>query len=361
MAPTLEVQIRDLVAMTRDLSGAANAFAGVERLVSDTHIATSNWPAAGWHAAGVYKEASSTARGAAGAVHAAGGSTAGNLDAVARHYAGAEYHSSVIPAAPPGAHRPNSGSHLTPVNGARLSIAPAEGGIAVLLTLAGARSSVKASARATGLLPIFLAVDALTIEPNIRDSGPFREARDTWRSIAGDTVRPLLGELDGLVPLRGWEGEAATNFDAHMRYRFLPALERFESLATSMGDLCDTMATGMDEINKQWLALLIKTSMSLLMLNFVPLPYRPMLSLATATLFVTNVGYLYWKLKSWFADKAVEVARLEKQAAALAADCFDDAQTLDTNRALLNPRFTMVSTDWTTEDWSRNWHYTTDV
>jgi hypothetical protein len=189
--------------------------------------------------------------------------------------------------------------------------------------------------------------------------GPFREARDTWHAIGTSNIKPLRDELSGLVPLRSWGGDAATSFDAHLRNRFLPALEGFESLARSMGDLCDEMAEGMDEINKQWLALLLKTSISLLLLSFVPLPYRPMLSLATATLFLTNVGFLYWKMGDWFSGKAEAVATLEKQAAALAADCFDDSQALDANRNLLNPHFTMVSDIWTSEDWAHNWQYKT--
>ncbi|MDN3351331.1 hypothetical protein [Actinomadura sp. DC4] len=359
MAPTLEVEIRDLVTMTNDLAEVGTTFAGIKTLVSDTRIATSNWPAAGWHAADAYKSASSTAEQAAGAVSDASKATALNLDAVARHYAGAEYHSSITPSAPSNVGSPNSGSRLTLNNGARLSMPVTEGAIAILLVLAQARSSVKASARATGLLPYFLAVDATTIEPNIRESGPFREARDTWRSIAD--IKPLLSDLDALVPLRNWEGDAASGFDAHMLYNVLPVLDRFVSVAESMGDLCDEMAKGMDEINHQWLALLIKTSIHLLALNLIPLPYRLVFSIAAATLFATNVAILYWKMRSWYSAKSEAVHSMAAEAGALAVECFDETQTLDANRNLLNPRFTMVSDEWSAGDWLDNWRYKADA
>jgi hypothetical protein len=62
-----------------------------------------------------------------GAVHSASDSTAKNLDAVARHYADAEYHSSITPGAPLNTHRrANSGGSVTAGNVARLANPPIE-------------------------------------------------------------------------------------------------------------------------------------------------------------------------------------------------------------------------------------------
>jgi hypothetical protein len=363
MAPTLEVQIRDLVAMTQNLANVTNTFVGIKGFMADTHISLSNWPGAGWHTAGAYKKASSTAGDAAAAVQGASDSTAKNLDAVARHYADAEYHSSITPGAPPNTRRrANSGGGVTAGNAARLALPPMEVAIAgqLVLALSRARESVKLTARPTGLLSIFLAIDALVVEPNVREPGPFREARDTWRAIADSNINPLRGELERLVPIPAWEGDAVTSFNAHMRNRFLPALERLESLAKSMGDLCDEMASGMDEINKQWLALLIKTALKLLILDFTPLPYRPIVSTVILGLFLSDVIYLYWKMRNWFSGKAAAVEAMEKQAGELAADCFDDTQALEDNRNLLKPRFTMASDNWSKEDWAHNWQYKAD-
>jgi hypothetical protein len=360
MAPSLEVQIRDLVALTQNLAETTNTFVGIKGFVADTHIAHSNWPAAGWDAASAYKKASSTAEDAAGAVRSASDSTAKNLDAVAHHYAGAEYHSSLKPGSPPNlSPGANYGSRITAENVARYSIPPTELAIAAQLTfmLLRARDSVKLTARPTGMLPVYLVVDAMTVEPNIRESGPFREARDTWRAIAESNIKPLRDELGKLVPIPTWDGEAADSFDAHMSNRFLPALNELESLAGSMGDLCDEMAAGMDRINGQWLGLLIKTALQLVIINLVPLPYRPMFSLAAVLLFVANVSYLYAKMRGWFSGKAAAVAKLEEQTRRLAADCFDDSQALEDKRNLLNPRFTMVSENWSSDDWAKNWHY----
>jgi hypothetical protein len=360
MAPSLDVQIRDLVALTQNLAEVTNTFAGVKGFVADTHIAHSNWPAGGWGAASAYKKASSTAEDAADAVRSASDATAKNLDAVARHYAGAEYHSSITHGAAPNL-RPgaNHGSRITATNVARMATPTAEFAIAAQLTflLLRARDSVKIFARPTGTLPVYLVVDAMTVEPNIRESGPFREARDTWRAIAESNIKPLRDELEKLVPIPTWDGEAAASFDAHMSNRFLPALNELESLAGSMGDLCDEMAAGMDRINGQWLGLLIKTALQLVIINLVPLPYRPMFALAAVLLFVANVSYLYSKMSGWFDGKAAAVAKLEQQAGQLAKDCFDESQALEDKRNLLNPRFTMVSENWSSDDWAQNWHY----
>lgn len=361
MAPTLDVEIRDLVVLTRDLVEVGDTCAALKEFVADAQIATSNWPAAGWGTAHAYKKASTTAADAMGAAHDAGTSTAESLDAVARHYAGAEYHSSLTSAAPPPP--PGSETGLTSANGARLAFQATEGAVAglLLLHLTRARASIGAAAGPVGLLPMVLAIDALTVEPNIREAGPFRDAGAKWNVIATKNIKPMREELSRIVPLRSWDGTAAASFNAHMRDRFLPALERLETLATSMGGLCDDMATGMEEINKQWLALLLKTTISLLLLNLVPLPYRPMFSIAAISGFIANVGWLYWKMRNWFSAKASDVAEIEKEAAALAADCFDDSQALEAKRNLLNPHFTMVSDTWSTDDWLHNWQYTGKV
>jgi hypothetical protein len=360
MAPTLEVQVRDLVAVTQNLADVTNTFVGVKRFMADTHISLTNWPAAGWFTAGAYKQASSTAVNAADAVHGASDSTAKNLDAVARHYAGAEYHSAIRPAAPPNTRpRANSGAGVAVGNVPHLVVPVMEAGIAtqLLRALSNAREQVKVTARPTGLLSIFLAVDALMVEPNLRDSGPFREARNTWRAITDGNIKPLRDELGKVLPIQTWDGEAVASFNAHLGKRFLPALERLESLATSMGDLCDEMASGMDQINKLWLALLMKTAFKLLILDFTPLPYRPLVSNVILGMFLADVIWVYWKMRSWFSGKAAAVTAMERQARELAADCFDDRQALENNRNLLNPHFTMVSDNWTSEDWAHNWHY----
>lgn len=359
MAPTLDVQIRDLVAATQDLSEVTNAFVGIKGFIADTHISVSNWPIAAWGTAHAYKKASSTAEDAAAAVHGASDSTAKNLDAVARHYADAEYSSSVAPGSPPNTHRPgNSGADMTPGNSARILLSPMELIAGQLIRLVwSARESVRFAAGPTGLLPTILAIDAVAVEPNIREPGPFREARDTWRSIAENNVKPLRDELERHVPIQSWGGDAATAFNAHMRNRYLPALDELASLAGSMGDLCDEMADGMDRINRNWLILLLETAFQLAILSLVPLPYRPMFSIAVLGLFVGDVTYLYMKMRDWFSGKAAAVAKMEQRAKSLAEDCFDDSQALDASRNRLNPHFTMVSETWSREDWAYNWHY----
>jgi hypothetical protein len=229
--------------------------------------------------------------------------------------------------------------------------------VGIIRQLSKARESVKLTARPTGLLPIFLLIDAVAIEPNIREADPFRKARNTWRAIAENNIKPLRGELEKLVPIKTWDGDAATSFNAHMRNRFLPAMEELESLAKSMGDLCDEMATGMDEINKEWLVLLIKTATELLMLSLVPLPSQPVLSNIVLGMFLVDVGYLCWKMRGWFSGKAAAVGKMEKQTRELAANCFDDTQALEDNRNLLRPHFTMAADNWSSEDWSHHWHY----
>jgi hypothetical protein len=361
MAPSLDVQIRDLVALTQNLAEVTEAFAGIKGFVANAHIAHSNWPKAGWDAEHAYKKASSTAEDATDAVRGASDSTAKNLDAVARHYADAEYHSSIKPGSPlnlrPGA---NYGSRLTAENAARDLVIPLiEAGAATALTirLLRARESLKLTARPTGMLPAFLAIDALFIEPNIRESGPFRSARDTWRAIADSNLKPLCDELGGLVPIRTWDGDAAAGFNAHMDARFLPALNELKSLAGSMGDLCDEMATGMDHINTLWLLMVIETTLQLLIINFIPLPMRFVMSYAALALFAVNVSNLYLTMSGRFSEMAATVAKLEGQASLLAADCFGDSQALDDKRNLLKPRFTMVSENWSSDDWAENWHY----
>jgi hypothetical protein len=189
MAPSLEVQIRDLVALTRNLAETTNTFVGIKGFVADTHIAHSNWPAAGWDAASAYKKASSTAEDAAGAVRSASDSTAKNLDAVAQHYAGAEYHSSIKPGSPPNlSPGANYGSRITAENVARFSIPPTELAIAAQLTfmLLRARDSVKLTARPTGMLPAYLVSPARSV-PRVTPGTPSRRAissrcATTWES-----------------------------------------------------------------------------------------------------------------------------------------------------------------------------------
>jgi hypothetical protein len=364
MAPTLEVEVRDLVAMTQNLANVTNGFVGIKGFMADTHISLSNWPAVGWPTAGTYKQASSTAVDAADAVHGASDSTAKNLDDVARHYADAEYHSAIRPGAMPNTRpRANSGASVTLTNVSHMARPVMELGIAgqLLHRLSSAREQVKITARPTGLLAIFLAVDALVVEPNLRDSGPFREARDTWRAIAESNIKPLRDELGKHLPIQTWDGDAVASFNAHMGNRYLPALERLEALATSMGDLCDEMATGMDRINKLWLALLLKTAVKLVVIEFTPLPYRPIVSSVILGMFLADVIWLYVEMRSWFSGKAAAVKTMEQQAAELAADCFDDTQALEDNRNLLKPHFTMVSDRWTSADWAHNWHYKADT
>jgi hypothetical protein len=361
MAPSLDVQIRDLVALTQNLAEMTDTFASVKGFVAGTHIAYGNWPKAGHDAAHAYKKASSTAEDAADAVRGASDSTAKNLDAVARHYAGAEYHSSINPGSPPNLrHGAGYGSRTTAENLATVVVMPvAENVIAVALVarLWRTRELVKLTARPTGLLPAFLVIDALFIEPNIRESGPFRAARDTWRAIADSNLQPLCEKLGRIVPIRTWDGDAAASFNAHMDARFLPALNELKSLAGSMGDLCDEMAAGMDKINGLWLRMLIEMTFQLLLINLAPLPFRPIFSYAALVLFTFNVSYIYAKMSARFSEMAATMAKLEGQAGTLASDCFGDSQTLDDKRNLLNPRFTMVSDNWSSDDWAQNWHY----
>jgi hypothetical protein len=358
MAPTLDVQIRDLVTATRDLSWVANSFTGIKGYMADTHMSMGNWPLVAWGTAHAYKRAASTAEDAAAAVHGAGDSTAKNLDAVARHYADADYSSSIEPASSPDTYLPpNSGADTTSGNSARVLLTPTEllAGQLILL-LRTARAQVKFAAGPAGVLPIVLSIDAVAIEPNIRDSGPFREVRDTWRTVA-ENIAGVRDVLEGHVPIQSWDGDAATSFNAHMRNRYLPALDELTSLAGSMGDLCDEMATGMDQINKSWLALLLETAIQLFILSLIPLPYRPLASIAVIGLFVGDATYLYMRMAEWFSEKAAAAADMEQQARKVAKDCFDDSQVLDDKRNLLNPRFTMVSAGWSSEDWNNNWHY----
>ncbi len=359
MAPTLDVEIQDLVALTQTLSEVGNTFVGTERLVADTHIALLNWPQGGHQAAGAYEKAVSTVEDAAGAVRDASDSTARNLDAVAVHYADAEYHSSITPGTEPASRRANSGSSVTAENVGHMAFPIVElaGAGALLLAARRAQQSFR-SAAGPELLAFFLLVDSIVITPNIRASGPFREARDTWHAITDANIQPALDRLTKLLPIQSWDGDAATAFNAHMRNHYLPALEQLRSLAKSMGDLCDQLAGAVDLINKWWVVIFLATIGALVAANLLPPPYRLILKFsALVTLFLPNVYLITQKMEKLFSAKTEAIQAVEKQATELAAECFDNAQTLEANRNLLNPHFTMVADNWSSEDWTRNWHH----
>jgi uncharacterized protein YukE len=367
MAPGLDVELRELRDMAQDMVDTSTAFQTIGRFVSETKISELNWPKQAQNDAGAeYKSASSTIEEVAHAVQKASSSIALSLEDVLRYYDVNEEYSSVIkPSFPPSSgERPASGkAFIAPLNVLPASAPYAEifGTAALVLRrVRKARLMVTANARAIGpLAAFFLLVDGVHVSPNVRDPDPFAQVRDTWRVIADENVKFLRERLEGLLPIRAWDGDAAASFNQHMWEKFLPALEQLESVARSMSDLSAAIATGINDVNVLWLVLLTHIGVSLFIVRFYeftsPVAFQLVIT-ATILLYLVHIIAIIDRLNTWTDEMKERIWKIKAQADELAALCIDDTQTLDQQRNRVRPQFTMVSQDWSKQEWNTNWH-----
>jgi hypothetical protein len=368
MAPVLEADFKELMRLAQDFVDVSSAFEGIKNFISETHVSAMNWPVEARNAAATeYKNAASTAERAAGAVQAASNSVALNLQDVVHYYDANEYHSSVVPSSPPTTEvRANSGaSWITPMNAVALSAHEGGFGGAVLLLghLYTARNVVNTNARLVGPMgAAILMINYILVTPNIRDWGPFEEVRDTWRAIADRNLKPMREGLQALLPIKTWEGEAASACNLYLKGKLVSAIERLEALSRSMGDLCDEVASGIKEIDGAWLSLLIVTGVELIALRLFVDPVAQILLVAVlVSTYLAQVLQITKRLNNWSHEMKAKIKEIQREADDLAALCLDDAQVLENNRNRLQPKFMVGSNYWSKQEWDQNWHPKTEV
>jgi hypothetical protein len=299
-------------------------------------------------------------------VKAASNSTALNLQDVVHYYDANEFYSSVVPSSPPTTEvRSNSGaSWITPLNLPASLVHGSEflGAALIVRHLYVARGVVNTNARLIGPLgAFFLFFDSILVTPNVRDWGPFEEVRDTWPVIADKKVKPLREGLQALLPIKTWEGDAASAFNLYMNGRFVSALERLESLSQSMGDLCDEVVSGIKQVDMSWLVLLVATGLQLLLVRFVINPVvQAFLVGALVASYAGQVLSIRDRLTKWGNEMGAKIKEIKGEADDLAALCFDDAQALEKNRNRLQPQFMAGSAYWSKQEWDQNWHPKTE-
>lgn len=359
MAPVLEVNVRDLDTVTEEFVDVTRLLAAVKQYSGNATVASGNWPMAGWDAKAAYSAARSIVEEASGAARGGGEVIARSINTVARHYNEAE-DNSIITARPPRiSPRPHSASEKT---GGNKAIAWdgyifAGGGVTALIVLASAGGMLKAISQPLGVVSLIMIADLMFVQPNVREPGPFREARDTWRIIA-DNIKPTREHLEKTLPLRSWEGAAASAFNKHMTTTWLPALQELESLARSMEELCNQVAAGLDRFNKIWLENIIGAVLGLIIGYAFPPGIRFYWAVLMAGSYLGRVAGLAWDMYRWFSTTAATSRTVQSRAGVLARQCFDNSQVLEDRRNRLRPQFIMVSKDWTDKDWTANWRKT---
>lgn len=364
MAPKLDVAVRDLASAARHLGEITKLLEAVKQNIDDAQIDLLNWHmlACVTGLAGAYGKAQSVMGDATGAAESSGKAIAKSVDSVALHYAGAEYHSQILPVSPRVYRKPHSGSVVTWPNFGIIapSALGAASGLGYIKGLMEARRTLDIVSKPLGIGSLILAIDSLIVAPNIRVSGPFKDASEIW-GAAADNIESARRSLEKVFPVSSWEGVAADAFNDLMTRRWRPALEDLESLARSMRKYCDRLSAFTDKLNGLWLTLTMLTTGLLLPIVFLPPALKEPAAALVAVFYIGLVEGAYRNIKDWFAKVAPAADAVRDRAKTLYDQCFDDAKLLENRRNRLRPHFTMVSDLWTNRDWAKNWHQTANA
>jgi hypothetical protein len=281
---SLEIQEngRELIGLAEEVKLMAALCSQIAtQVIPGTALAAGEWPKAAEKARLAYDRSRQEMASAAQAVSETSNAVYSAIDTVLRNYNIADYESTIAAESgkdsrytsldgfgrnPP---RPRWGADLLP-KASTAATAVEGGGVAALtagrtfkaalqgwkLADGGLAQLSKASAWAGASVVTDFAYH-LYVWPNLKDAHPFSAVADRWHGVSDALSKALEGDatrgLKKHLPVKGWEGSAASAFNKYMSHEHLPVIQELKSLADSHDKLCTVIATTMDSYaTHQW-------------------------------------------------------------------------------------------------------------
>jgi hypothetical protein len=212
------------------------------------------------------------------------------------------------------------------------------------------RIAVGRGAAAAGVSALIAVADQLVVWPNLRSAEPFYDEEGTWEQVRY-AVTEVTGEAEGLrkhLPLKHWEGDAATRFTGYIDRKFLQAADELSALAASMAALCKAVEDQINSYIGSQVLVMFLTAPVLAFCPFIPFGAGMAYAQMAASVYVASSVFTYLVFKDAVKGPAAQAKEVTKRANELLALCRSEKSRLDAGSNVLKSEFTAIEAgDWT--------------